>query len=333
MSRRGPTPKRGWQQMLPATPQLTDAQQAARVAAGQPMPEMWMNDRYTVTVERFHTLEADCTCTEMGAAHQHPTPSCPWNFDKRPVVHLSIRRNDRKPLHDWRDLYRIKNDIAGHDVEAVELYPSVRRLVDEANQFHLWCLPPGDEIPMGYGTRLVGDDTETNGDEVYASDLAAGAVQRPLDPADPPQPVDDAVEAWTDEQVAASEALADMPFEVDEDALLAAYELVGRTGATALEMGYANEEATTAAEASWWAYAQYRGARVMIEDQTDPVQAVEGLARKLLTGAMCTGCQRIITLSGVGVNPRRCRWTRNGRHWVRGEDCPNQPRTQVEAPR
>jgi len=29
------------------------------------------------------------------------------------VTHLSIRRNDRKPVRDWRELQRIKNELCG----------------------------------------------------------------------------------------------------------------------------------------------------------------------------------------------------------------------------
>lgn len=36
-----------------------------------------------------------------------------------PGVHLSIKRNDQLPIHDWRDLQRIKNEILGPDKEAV----------------------------------------------------------------------------------------------------------------------------------------------------------------------------------------------------------------------
>lgn len=106
--------------------------------------EMWVNDRYTVVVDRF----------EDGA-----------------VSHLSIRRNDRKPCRDWREFQRLKDDIAGPDVEAIELYPAAERVVDTANQYHLWCLPPGARVPAGYeqGLRLEPED----------ADAATGAVQRP----------------------------------------------------------------------------------------------------------------------------------------------------------
>jgi hypothetical protein len=87
------------------------------------MHEVWVNDRYTVIVERF----ADGS-----------------------VFHLSIRRSDRGPARDWRDFMQIKDDIAGPEAEAVELYPGRSRVVDSANQFHLWFLPGGKPFPVGY---------------------------------------------------------------------------------------------------------------------------------------------------------------------------------------
>src|SRR6516164_7566855 len=55
------------------------------------------------------------------------------------LTHLSICRIDRKPIHDWRELQEIKNALVGPEHEAVELYPAESRLVDTANQFHLWA--------------------------------------------------------------------------------------------------------------------------------------------------------------------------------------------------
>lgn len=77
------------------------------------------------------------------------------------MVWLSIKRYDRRSIHDWRELQRIKNEILGTDVEAVELYPGKVREVDTSNQYHLWAFPPGVELPFGYGDRLVCDGATT----------------------------------------------------------------------------------------------------------------------------------------------------------------------------
>lgn len=68
---------------------------------------------------------------------------------------LSIKRKDKQPIHDWRHLQRIKNEICGPEFEAVELYPAESRLVDTANQFHLFVLPRGEKFPFGYKDRLI----------------------------------------------------------------------------------------------------------------------------------------------------------------------------------
>lgn len=74
------------------------------------------------------------------------------------MVHLSIKRNDRRVIHDWRDLQRIKNELFGPEEEMVEIYPAESRLVDTANQYHLWGVR-GVPITLGYHDgRLVSED-------------------------------------------------------------------------------------------------------------------------------------------------------------------------------
>lgn len=84
---------------------------------------------------------------------------------------LSIKRIDREPVHDWRHLQRIKNEIIGPEHEGLELYPAEERVVDTANQYHLWVLmDPRVRIPFGFeqGVRL---DAQEDG---------TGAKQRPF---------------------------------------------------------------------------------------------------------------------------------------------------------
>ena len=95
------------------------------------------------------------------------------------MLHLSIKRNDREVIHDWRDLQRIKNEVVGPECEAVELYPAESRLVDAANQYHLYALTsPAHRFPFGFNERLVAGDVE--------SQTMPGAKQRRFDtlPAD-----------------------------------------------------------------------------------------------------------------------------------------------------
>jgi hypothetical protein len=81
------------------------------------------------------------------------------------VVCLTVRTHDHQPRHDWRELQRIKNEIAGDTTEAVEVYPSEDRVVDNSNLYHLFCFPQlateDGLLPFGFTERLV---TEGSGE-------------------------------------------------------------------------------------------------------------------------------------------------------------------------
>jgi hypothetical protein len=87
--------------------------------------------------------------------------------DKRPMVTLSIRRQDRKAIMDWRDLQWIKNQLVGPEVEMVQLFPAESRLVDSANQYYLHgYADPSYRFPFGFTSgRLVTEKVQvtTNG--------------------------------------------------------------------------------------------------------------------------------------------------------------------------
>jgi hypothetical protein len=86
------------------------------------------------------------------------------------ALHLSIRHNDRRPVRDWRQFQRIKNELAGEEREAIEIYPAESRLVDEANSYHLWVLPEGEMLQAGWHVgRMVMTSAEAS---------QAGARQR-----------------------------------------------------------------------------------------------------------------------------------------------------------
>lgn len=92
---------------------------------------MYVNETYVVSVFKN---EAHGFPPEIGAL---------W--------HLSIRRQDREALPDWRDFQQIKNDICGSECEALELYPAQSRVMDSANQYHLFVFMNSDiTIPCGY---------------------------------------------------------------------------------------------------------------------------------------------------------------------------------------
>ena len=79
------------------------------------------------------------------------------NGEPATIAWLCIRRLDSEPIHDWRHLQQIKNDLCGKEREALEIYPAESRLVDTSNQYHLWVLPEGVRLPFGYLEREVSD--------------------------------------------------------------------------------------------------------------------------------------------------------------------------------
>ncbi len=129
----------------------------------------------------------------------------------------------------------------------------------------------------------------------------------------------------------------DMAVVRDDDAVRACADLVGRTGAKSFQIGYLHD-GVPVAEAGWYAYAQYKGTRLSVEDQPGPVEACDALARKLLTGAKCAHCGGLVTLSDAGATVfpgatftdgstltetdarslPHCRWRRNGDKWTAG---------------
>lgn len=88
-------------------------------------------------------------------------------------LHLSIRRQDRLPVRRWRDLQRIKNELAGPERDAIEVFPAESRLHDPCNLYDLWVVPEGF-IPVGVGWnyRDVRDVQQA---------AAHGAVQEPFE--------------------------------------------------------------------------------------------------------------------------------------------------------
>lgn len=99
-----------------------------------------------------------------------------------PVAWLSIKRNDRTTIHDWRELQRIKNMVMGEECEAVEIYPAESRLHDTANQYHLWCFAPGYQLPFGYAGRFIADETtDGTGPDRNAKQRPFSADDKPAD--------------------------------------------------------------------------------------------------------------------------------------------------------
>lgn len=112
---------------------------------------IYMNDCYQVNVE------------VLGAPFGEGTSDMLW---------LSIKRRDRQPIHDWRDLQQINNMIVGEQHEGFEVYPAESRKVDTANQYHLWVFCDSKvRLPVGFLERDVSGAEEA---------AAVGATQRPF---------------------------------------------------------------------------------------------------------------------------------------------------------
>ena len=144
--------------MPPLTPMRTaellkfqDRYRATLIAANHPSDhvpcEVWSNNIYEVFVYRG-------TPANLESKDGSPTgwPEMIW---------LSIKRYDRQAIHDWRHFQTIKNQVIGEEHDAIEIYPKESRLVDMANQYHLWVFAdPTLILPCGFIQRKVTEKPE-----------------------------------------------------------------------------------------------------------------------------------------------------------------------------
>lgn len=64
------------------------------------------------------------------------------------VLHLAIRNVPNTGI-SWPDKQWIKDQIAGRERVAIEVFPPADDVVDAANMYHLWVLPRGMTLPFG----------------------------------------------------------------------------------------------------------------------------------------------------------------------------------------
>lgn len=138
-----------WQPLEPSTPHRN----GVPIDIGD--EKQYQNDLYVVTVRDIHPAEGS------GAPE---------------AKHLSIRRQDRAPVRDWRDFQRIKNQLAGPEWTGVEIYPAESVKVDGANQYHLWCFDVSD-LGFGFRRRVVARQAQI-------AMVTPGAIQRDPEPVD-----------------------------------------------------------------------------------------------------------------------------------------------------
>ena len=61
---------------------------------------------------------------------------------------LVVKRLDRHPIRSWRELQDIKNEIAGRDRTAIEVYPPEDEVTDTGNLYHLWVFEQGAGVNL-----------------------------------------------------------------------------------------------------------------------------------------------------------------------------------------
>lgn len=124
---------------------------------------VWINDSYKYT-ERIKEFPASflscndrrfkvCKRTKEVARYEDDIYTIKERIDCG-MTHLSIGRKDGKCIHDWRELQKIKNELAGCEREAVEIYPRESRVLDARNSFHLWVFDAGVKVPFGFDGRI-----------------------------------------------------------------------------------------------------------------------------------------------------------------------------------
>ena len=63
------------------------------------------------------------------------------------VLHIKVQKVSRRGGISWDTLQQIKNEIAGDEAVAIEIYPPESQVVDELNMRHLWVMPPDMPLP------------------------------------------------------------------------------------------------------------------------------------------------------------------------------------------
>jgi hypothetical protein len=119
-----------------------DLEEINAQAGIQPSDEVWMNDLYQAALR--YMVKEDGTVPPNGEG----------------LIHISVHRHDRHPVADWRHMQQIKNELTADDRWAMEIYPPEAQLVDSSNEYHLWVLPVGADIPFAYSEGLVTNDEQ-----------------------------------------------------------------------------------------------------------------------------------------------------------------------------
>lgn len=140
-----------------------------------PMEQGEVNPELLATGAKLGVI-GDDEQLEAWANHQYQAIA---RTDESGMTWLSIKRHDRHPIRNWRHLQQIKNECCGMEREAIELFPAESRLVDGANETHLWVFPENTKLPLGFPEGLVSTDADV---ESFNAGREAGRHQGRQEP-------------------------------------------------------------------------------------------------------------------------------------------------------
>lgn len=157
----------------------TEAEAVAELNRHEAGCEYYTNDLYQVELRRFSLLGSgsetvspdkplentaaetvNCGSNMESCTQFSPQPPVSQNIN---MISLNIRRRDGAPIHDWRHLQQIKNELTNPECEGVEIYPAMSRLVDTSNKYHIWIFAdPAFRLPFGFEYTDVQYEPNTN---------------------------------------------------------------------------------------------------------------------------------------------------------------------------
>lgn len=110
--------KLGWDEFKNVTNEAIQKHMALNPASNFRPDFVWQNNKYIVQVF-------------LSVQRKNKT------YDK-----AMIRRSDSKPIDSWQDLQKIKNEIFGPSIEAIQFFPPQAELIDDANLYWLFIERP-----------------------------------------------------------------------------------------------------------------------------------------------------------------------------------------------
>lgn len=106
--------KMPWNQFQDVTLESKMRSQAFNSLQGYKVDKVYQNNKYIVQIKYRVPRDGDYYTRAM------------------------IRRSDSAAIYSWQDMFRIKNEVFGNEVEAIQFFPRSSELVDSANLYWLW---------------------------------------------------------------------------------------------------------------------------------------------------------------------------------------------------